>query len=185
MNSTSPRRASCLLALGLAVGALAVGASPPALAGPITVPGLCIIEMNVKLLCIIEMNFSDATNEFSYVLELNRGHYEAAKSEPGRFSELEIQLSNATGQGVILNVSFDLSALVRVEDPKTVGDESGVRFTQTVPWDGNDADGAPLVGLLDATETLELAYYPNGERSTLGTPTTGSFQITNTEDVEP
>lgn len=52
-------------------------------------------------------------------------------------------------------------------------------------WDGNDSDGAPLVGLLDASETLELAYYPSGEPKTLGTPTTSSFQITNTEDVEP
>jgi hypothetical protein len=172
-----------LFAVLVIAGGLAGG--PGALAAPGTSPGRCIIEMNVKLLCVIRMNFADDTNLFSYELELNRGQQEAAASEPGRFSEITIRLSNAAGHEIVLASSLDLSVLETFDDPKVSGDRSTVEFTQTLAWDGNDADGVPMVGLLDATEELELAYYPNGERRTLGTPTMSDFRITNTEEVEP
>lgn len=182
MKNTSTRRASRLLPVVLIAGGFAVGPATAPLAAPGTSPGRCIIEMNVKLLCIIEMNFTDATNLFSYDLELNRGQQEAARSEPGRFSEIMIRLSNAIGQGVILTSSLDLSVLEPIDDPKVTEDQRTVRFTQTLLWDGNDADGVPMVGLIDAAETIELAYYPHGERSTLGSAVSTDFQITNTED---
>jgi hypothetical protein len=130
------------------------------------------------------MNFTDATDEFSYELKLNRGQLEAAKSQPGRFSEITIQLS-VDGQQVVLPSGFDVSALVPVDDPKVAGDQSAVPFTQIVAWDGKDADGAPMTGLLEAAESIGLTYYPGGERAHVGTPFTSSFQITNTDDVEP
>lgn len=142
------------------------GSQPPALSNASATGFFDIGELSYDKLM-------EEEGAFSVQLGINRGLLTAARTGEGDFFvKIEWSVSNYIEQDIVLLPTIESLALLKPE-----GGSAGMQDMHfTVPWDGLDSEGQPMVGevVVEYRITLEFRPNPTGDGILVGQALTGT-----------